>query len=126
MNTRAIGDRGEDLAAEHLNAKDYTIMDRNYRFERNEVDLVCFDPHARGGRGEIVFVEVKTRSGLVFDAAEPTVDEEQQTTIVNVAKAYLYERQLEGSPTRFDVIRVVLQQGNPPDITHFEDAFVGG
>jgi putative endonuclease len=123
MNTKTIGDRGEAIAAKHLEDKNYTIMDANYRFERNEVDLVCFDPHARKGKGELVFVEVKTRSSLGFGSPEEAVDEEKKTRIVKVAKAYLYERQLEGSPARFDVVAVVLQQGQGPEVTHYPDAF---
>ncbi|PEN13928.1 hypothetical protein CRI94_07690 [Longibacter salinarum] len=123
MSTKAIGDRGEAIAADHLEEQGYTIMDSNYRFERNEVDLVCFDPHARKGRGEIVFVEVKTRSSLNFGAPDEAVDEDKRSRIVGVAKAYLYERQLEGSPARFDVVGVLLNQGDEPDVTHYTDAF---
>jgi len=123
MNTKTIGDRGESIAADHLKAKGYTIMDANYRFERNEVDLVCFDPEARKGRGELVFVEVKTRSSLGFGLPEEAVDEEKQSRIIRVAKAYLYERNLEGSPSRFDVVAIVLNQDESPQVTHYTDAF---
>lgn len=123
MNTKTIGDRGESIAADHLEAKGYTIMDANYRFERNEVDLVCFDPDARKGRGELVFVEVKTRSSLAFGMPEEAVDEKKQSRIIRVAKAYLYERNLEGSPSRFDVVAIVLNQDETPQVTHYTDAF---
>ena len=43
----------------------------NYRFERSEVDLVCFRPAARyEDGGELVFVEVKTRRGTGFGRPE--------------------------------------------------------
>ncbi|NBC87855.1 MAG: YraN family protein [Bacteroidetes bacterium] len=123
MTTKAIGDRGETLAAEYLTDQGFTIMDANYRFERNEIDLICFDPAARKGRGEIVFVEVKTRSSLEHGMPDEAVDEEKQSSIANVARAYLYERQLEGSPSRFDVVTVLLNQGEDPRISHFAAAF---
>lgn len=126
MSTKAIGDRGESIASDHLEQKGYRVMDTNYRFERNELDLICFDPTARKGRGEIVFVEVKTRTGLDFGMPEEAVDEEKQTRIVEVAKAYLYERNLEGSPSRFDVVSVILNQGDAPTVDHYEDAFQAG
>ena len=123
MTTKAIGDRGESLAAEYLTDQGFTIMDANYRFEWNEIDLICFDPDARKGKGEIVFVEVKTRSSLEHGMPDEAVDEEKQSSIANVARAYLYERQLEGSPSRFDVVTVLLNQGETPSISHFPAAF---
>ena len=44
MSTQEIGDRGGALAAAYLERKGYTILERNYRFERAEVDLICFMP----------------------------------------------------------------------------------
>jgi putative endonuclease len=124
MTSKRIGDRGEALAADFLAEQGYRIMDTNYRYERAEVDLVCYEPDedvARGG--EIVFVEVKTRSGLGFGAPEDAVTDEKQQHIVRAAQAYLYERQLEGAPVRFDVVSVVLNQDDTPAIEHFKDAF---
>ena len=121
MSTKRIGDRGEVIAAAYLEAQGYTILERNYRFEHAEVDLVCFKPAAQGG--ELVFTEVKTRSGLGFGRPEEAVTEEKKRHLIRAAKAYLYERKLEGSPCRFDVISIVLQGGQEPEIEHFEDAF---
>ena len=66
-----VGNRGEDIAAAYLEAIGYRILHRNYRFGRLELDLVCYEPPGDGinvvpGQGEIVFAEVKTRSGLGF------------------------------------------------------------
>ena len=122
MNTKHIGDRGESLAAQYLEEAGYRILDRNYRYERAEVDLVCYDPSG-ASRGEIVFIEVKTRSGLEYGAPEEAVTDEKQTRIAHASEAYLYERRLEGAPARFDVVSIVLNQGRAPDITHFKNAF---
>lgn len=123
MSTKHIGDRGEAIAAAYLEQAGYRILERNYRFERAEVDLVCFHPAPDTERGELVFVEVKTRSGLGFGAPEEAVTEEKQERIVHASQAYLYERRLEGAPVRFDVIGIVLNVGSDPDIEHFENAF---
>lgn len=123
MSTKRIGDRGEALAAAYLEADGYRILDRNYRFEQAEVDLVCFQPSPDGEGGEIVFVEVKTRSGLGFGTPAEAVTAEKQARIADVARAYLYERRLEGAPVRFDVIGIVLHREGAPDIEHFENAF---
>lgn len=119
--TNDIGDRGEDLAASFLQEAGYRMLERNYRFERNEIDLVCLDPD-KGG--EVVFVEVKTRSGEKFGVPEASVTEDKQAAIIEVAQAYLHERKLEGAPSRFDVVGILLTS-DEPDIRHHKNAFLG-
>lgn len=124
MSTKDVGDRGEALAAAYFEAQGYVILERNYRFERAEVDLVCFEPaeeYERGG--ELVFAEVKTRSGLGFGRPEEAVTPEKQRNLVRAAGAYLHERRLEGSPCRFDVVSVLLRPGHEPEIEHIKHAF---
>src|SRR5262249_56551615 len=52
-----LGRRGEDLAAELLRARGYTIVERNFRCRAGEIDLVAFDGPT------VVFVEVRSRRG---------------------------------------------------------------
>ena len=123
MNTTNTGRMGEELAAAHLEDQGYRVFERNYRFERAEVDLVCFEPQEGGG--EVVFVEVKTRRGLGFGQPEDAVDDAKQQHVAKAAEAFLYEYRLEGVPCRFDVISIVLEEGEP-DIRHFKNAFWAG
>ena len=117
------GPLGERLAAAYLEGKGYTVLDRNYRFSREEIDLVCFAPAARPEDGGwIVFVEVKTRRGTGFGRPEAAVDEAKQRAIMRVAEAYLHERRLMAALCRFDVVAVLLG-GGEPEIEHFENAF---
>jgi putative endonuclease len=124
-STKDIGNRGEDLAVAYLEDQGFRLFDRNYRFERAEVDVVAFEPNADDTGGEIVFVEVKTRTSLGYGAPEDAVDEAKQRLIAKAAEAWLHERRLDGAPVRFDVVAVVLRQGRAPDITHHRDAFWG-
>ena len=125
ITTRSIGDQGEDLAAAFLEAQGYKILARQYRYERAEVDLVCFEPAARyQDGGELVFVEVKTRSGTGFGRPEDAVTEVKQHHVIRAAKAYLHEQRMTGTPCRFDVIAILLRGNEDPEITHFKDAFL--
>lgn len=121
MPAKDIGDRGEEIAADYLEGQGYRVLERNYRFERAEVDLICLAPDVSGG--ELVFVEVKARSGLGFGRPEEAVTEEKQHHITHAARAYLHERRLERARMRFDVVSVLFRRDRAPEIEHFEDAF---
>lgn len=124
MSTKQFGDRGEDIAADYLEGKGYRIIDRNYRFERSELDLIAFSPEELGEYGsELVFVEVKTRSGVAFGRPEEAVSDAKKRQIVRAAQAYLHERRLEKARCRFDVVSILLRGNEEPEIEHFERAF---
>lgn len=117
-----LGARGEALAASYLEDKGYHVIERNYRFERAEVDLICYDPTAEP-TGDLVFVEVKTRSGLGYGAPEEAVTDAKKEQLVKVSEAYLHQHRMERSSSRFDVVAIVLRQGDAPDIDHIQHAF---
>ncbi len=125
MDSRSLGREGEDAAGRYLEERGYVVLDRRYRFERAEIDLVCFQARRDGKPGgEIVFVEVKTRSGLSFGRPESGLSSDQRRSIAKAARAYLYERKLEGSLCRFDVVTVMLdRESGATRIEHFEHAF---
>lgn len=115
--TKQIGDRGEKLAVMYLENKGYTILEQNYRFEHAEVDIIAFKEQ------EIVFVEVKLRSSLKYGHPEDAVTEEKKQQIFKAAEAWLYERKMDGSPVRFDVISILSKNPTEHKIKHFENAF---
>lgn len=114
---KEIGDEGEDLAASYLESKGYTVVDRNYFFERAEVDIVAMTD------SEVVFVEVKTRSNLKYGKPEESITEKKRQSMYKAAQAWVYERKMDGAPARFDVISIYNPPGKAPDIKHFEHAF---
>lgn len=115
-----IGKQGEDIAASFLETKGFHILDRNYRFEKAEIDMVALQLEP----AELVFVEVKTRS-TTYDPTHPedAVTTEKQRLIFKAADAYLYEKQMWTVPIRFDIIAVHLAVPDHPMIHHIEDAF---
>ena len=123
MTTRETGNTGEAIAADYLMRQGYRILERQYRFLRNEVDLICFEPaEAYEQGGELVFVEVKTRTGLSFGTPEEAVSEKKKEHVIRAAEAYLHENRMDGMPCRFDVVAVLLGTGEP-QVRHHKDAF---
>ncbi len=122
MGAADVGRRGEDAAVAYLEAKGLRLLDRNYRFGREEVDAVFFEPTADDAGGTIVVVEVKARSGDGYGAPEAAVDAAKQRAILRVTEAYLHERRLMPAPVRFDVVAVRFA-GGETRVEHFENAF---
>ncbi|MGD8428139.1 MAG: YraN family protein [Balneolaceae bacterium] len=115
---RQIGNEGEELAAAYLESKGYTILERNYHFEHAEVDIVAYDDETC-----IVFAEVKKRSSNRYGEPEEYVDEQKKKNIYKAAEAWIYERKMDGSPVRFDVVSIIQKGNEAPQIKHFENAF---
>ena len=95
-----IGLWGEQTAALHLIHQDYQILERNWRFRHLEIDIIA------EYLGEIVFVEVKTRSGGDFREARAAVDFYKRKHIMDAAQAYLRQNQLDNI-WRYDVITII-------------------
>jgi putative endonuclease len=114
MNKKVTGDKGEALALKYLNKQGYTLLAKNYRYKRAEIDLIMRHKET------LVFVEVKARSGTGYGHPEEAVDEKKAAMIMEAADHYIYESAWEGA-IRFDVIAVMLQP--QVSIRHFEDAF---
>ena len=112
-----LGKHGEELAAAYLESKGYLVLDRNYTFEKAEIDIVAFD------HTQIIFAEVKSRSGIYFGRPEEYVTETKEKNIKRAAEAWIYERKMETALVRFDIIAIVQNKNDAPEITHFEDAF---
>lgn len=113
-----LGARGEQLACQHLEGLGFTILHRNWRHERDELDIV-----ARQG-DELVVVEVKTRATLRHGDPEEAVGILKQRRLVRAAEAYADAFGLD-LDTRFDIVSVVIDPHTHTalEIFHIPEAF---
>jgi putative endonuclease len=111
-----LGKRGEQIAQQYLQNKGYRILDRNWRFDRKEIDIIAMKDE------QLVFVEVKTRSTGYFGKPAESVTDEKQKYLIDAAEEYILSNDYNYE-SRFDVISVVLKKGVEPEIEHFEWAF---
>jgi len=112
----ALGGRGEELAAAHLERAGFMLVAANFKLPvgRNlrgvivqaEIDLVAYEGET------LCFVEVKTRASDWFAAPEQNVDRRKQRQITRAARIYRRTFGLTGTPYRYDVVSVILP---PPD-----------
>ena len=115
LKGKALGKEGERLAALYLKKQGLVVIERNYRTRSGEIDLVARD------KKELVFVEVKTRSGTDFGTALEAVDTRKCRQIIRVAQEYLLRQDGFDQPIRFDVIGILL--GDKPQFEHIKNAF---
>ncbi len=99
-----LGRRGEALAADVLIHQGYEIVERNWRCEAGEVDIV-----ARKG-GVWHFVEVRTRRGDEFGTPEESLTPAKQARMVAVAECYLAEHGLGEVDWQLDLIAVEMER----------------
>lgn len=110
-----LGTLGEEIAAKHLHDNGYIILATNWRFGKDEIDIIA-------EKGDfLIIVEVKTRRSSGFGEPEVFVNQAKQRFLVRAAQAYLEKNEVE-KETRFDVISIVLNN-TTRKINHIEDAF---
>lgn len=110
-----LGIQGEDMATAHLRQKGYQILERNWRFGKEEIDIIaqCKD--------ELVVVEVKTRNSDFFGEPHEFVSKSKQTHMIRAAHAYVERRDLD-LEVRFDVIGIIINNAEQR-LVHLENAF---
>jgi putative endonuclease len=110
-----LGKKGEQLAVDYLLKNNYTIIERNYRFDKAEVDIIA-------KKNDILaIIEVKTRSTLEFGDPQDFVKPKQIQRLVKAVDEYVSENNLD-LEVRFDIVAIV-KAGKSYSIEHLENAF---
>ena len=115
MTTQELGIFGENLAVTKLKEKGYEIITRNYKYLKNEIDIVA------KYNNQMVIVEVKARQTAEIGEPWMAVTRSKQHIIIQVANHYLVANQID-LETRFDIISIV-HNSYRTNIEHIEDAF---
>jgi len=110
------GKQGERLACSYLEGKGYLILDVNWHFRHYELDIVA------SFGGEMVVVEVKTRSYDYLVAPDVAVDVRKIRRTVVAADSYCHIKNVDMS-VRFDIISVIKTGSSYKIEDHIEDAF---
>jgi len=112
-----LGKHGENLAADFLEKKGFQIIVRNYRQKTGEVDIIAKD------REILVFIEVKTRSSLLFGQPFEAVTAPKQKQLNHIALDYMTRNKIKNQAARFDVISILIEKNKQPEIKHLQNCF---
>ncbi|HEX6940744.1 MAG TPA: YraN family protein [Longimicrobiales bacterium] len=112
-----LGRAGEALAARWLVGHGWTLLARNFRLGRKEVDLVA-------RRGPVVaFIEVKTRAGPGWGHPLESITRAKRAEIEAVARAWVARHGRPGDVYRFDAVAVLRGASGEWTLEHVEDAW---
>ena len=109
-----LGKWGEDLAADYLQRKGYTIIERDWKSGKRDLDIIAQDGNV------IVFVEVKTRRNRLYGEPEESVDYHKLQNLQQAISHYVKFKHIR-QEIRFDIISIVGTVGTDPDIQHIQD-----
>lgn len=114
MSTLELGRAGEDLAAAHLTACGWQIVERNLRLRQGELDIVAL------AHTTLVFVEVKTRRSFVTGVPQAAVTPDKLRRLRRLAGEYLMERATPHRDVRIDVVAVHAHLDGTFSLEHLE------
>ncbi len=118
-HNKELGKRGENAASKFLYKRGYEIVERNWKCKFGEADIIARDGNT------IVFVEVKTRSGLEHGFPSEAIDEKKRNRYERIAMTYLANYADIDVSVRFDVVAIVAIAPDRALIRHHINAFAG-
>lgn len=110
-----FGKWGEEVAEKYLIQKGYQILEKNFRFQKFEIDLICTKD------SKLIAIEVKTRSSTHVISPIQAVNPKKQKNIIKAINHFVEVNQFIGE-IRLDVI-TILKENNDIQIEHIEEAF---
>ena len=111
-----LGKEGEDRATAFLEQNGYTILERNWTFQKAEIDIIAQINNV------LAVVEVKTRSSTDFGLPQDFVKPKKIQLLVKAVNEYVIKNDLDVQ-IRFDIIAIYKDFNKEFVIEHIEDAF---
>ncbi len=112
QTSRAVGEQGEEIAAQHLATLGVRIIDRNWRCPIGEIDIVGRDQEA------LVFYEVKTRRSARFGSPAEAITSAKAARLRRLATRWLAEHEHRASDVRVDVLALTVSGRGTTQIEH--------
>ena len=111
---RLLGERGETIAARHLARLGLVLLDRNWRCDAGEIDLVLRDGAV------LVICEVKTRTSTDYGDPLEAVTPAKGARLRRLAARWLRVHDCHPEDVRIDMVGVLAPSGRPVEVEHVE------
>ena len=109
-----LGAYGEAFAARYLVDQGMVLLDRNWRCDLGEIDLVL-----RDGR-VLVVCEVKTRSSLAFGSPLEGVTEQKAARLRRLAARWLADHSIRPDEVRIDLVGLLVPRRGGTELDHVQ------
>lgn len=109
---QALGSYGERVAERHLVAAGLVVLDRNWRCDEGEIDLVCREA------GVLVVVEVKTRTSVRHGTPHEAVTDAKLARLHRLGQRWALAHDLRPPETRVDLVAVLRPRRGAATIDH--------
>ena len=114
MQSHQLGIHGEDQACRYLESRGYSIVERNWRYQKAEIDIIAVKENT------LAIIEVKTRSTESFGDPVDFISREKIELLRKAANAYVNSKRIN-LEVRFDFIGI-FSKSNQEKLTHVKDA----
>ncbi len=111
-HNQELGAKGEELAASYLLNSGYRVLERNWRCNLGELDIVAETD------GQVVGVEVKTRSSLGFGHPAEAVNPAKLRRLSRLVRRWCVAHRRNPGAVRVDVVAILMPPGAQPSIEH--------
>lgn len=112
-----LGIEGENTAAIYLEQNGFQIIERNFRSQQGEIDIIARD------KNYLVFVEVKAYSFRSNSLPIHAVQKNKRGSIIHAARFYLHRYKLQNEYCRFDVVAIYKDFSGKTNVDHIKNAF---
>lgn len=112
-----FGKSSENEALRYLKKQGYRILELNYKTTLGEIDIIARD------KGTICFIEVKSRSSILYGQPKEALDKHKQHKISQSAVVYLKQKNSLEKRSRFDVLSVIRDENKQLSFELLKDAF---
>jgi putative endonuclease len=109
---QALGAYGESMAARHLVAQGMVLLDRNWRCDEGELDLVLRDGPA------LVACEVKTRTSFAHGSPHEAITDAKLARLRRLVQRWMLDHGVQPPETRFDLVAVLRPRRGPALVEH--------
>ncbi|MGC4174766.1 YraN family protein [Demequina sp.] len=107
-----VGRHGENLVARRLEEAGWRVLERNWRCDQGELDIVALDGDC------LVAVEVKTRRSAAFGSPQEAVTREKLYRLRRLVAAWLSAQERHFREVRIDVCAVTLPAAGAAIVEH--------
>jgi len=111
------GKKGEDLALTWLLEKGYTILYKNWRHGRFEIDIIASKDQV------LHFIEVKTRTNSKYGNPEDQVNKKKLRHMIDAGEEFIYQNP-GWKKIRFDILAIKLFKDLEPEFYLIEDVYI--